>query len=152
MVRICTYLYACMHYTNICVGISVLVREMGMGVHAAAPPPMRTCVRLRAPTLRPSPSRAHARVVRPPAYIADAHVMYNIHVCIHQRKVRVYKWVRVCVLAYVCDRVRALTMREYAACVRVRRAHFVRPSIDGTRAGIVCRYMMHACVSISMRV
>ena len=109
MVRICTYLYACMHYTNICVGISVLVREMGMGVHAAALSLMHTCVRLRAPTTRPSPSSA--RVVRPPAYIANAHVMYNIHVCIHQRKVRVCKWVRVCVLAYVCDRVRALTMR-----------------------------------------
>jgi hypothetical protein len=66
----------------------------------------------------------------------------------YQRKVRVCKWVRVCVLACSCDRVRALTMRLCAACVRVRRALFVRPSIDGTRTGIVCRYMMHACSCI----
>ena len=56
-----------------------------------------------------------------------------------------------CVLAYACDRVRALTMREYAACLRVRRALFVRPSIDGTRTGIVYRYMMHACIYIRAR-
>jgi hypothetical protein len=66
-------------------------------------------------------------------------------------KVRVCKWVRVCDLAYACDRVRALTMRLCAACVRVRRALFVRPSIDGTRTGIVYVYMMHACVFIHAR-
>jgi hypothetical protein len=36
---------------------------------------------LRAPTMRPSPSRANAWV-RPPAYIANAHVMYNIYISI----------------------------------------------------------------------
>jgi hypothetical protein len=54
-------------------------------------------------------------------------------------------------LAYACDRVRALTMREYAACVRVRRAHFVRPSIDGTRTYTVHIYTMHACIYIHAR-
>jgi hypothetical protein len=98
---------------------------------------------LRAPTMRPSPSRAHAWV-RPLAYVANAHVMYEC-ICLHiyRRKGRSCTWVRVCVLAYACDRVRAATMREYAACVRVRRALFVRPSIDGTRTGTVHRYMMH---------
>jgi hypothetical protein len=66
-------------------------------------------------------------------------------------KVRVCKWVRVRVLAHACDRVRALTMRECAACVRVRRALFVRPSIDGTRTGIVYRCTMHACLYIHAR-
>ncbi len=32
--------------------------------------------------------------------------------------------------------------------MRVRRAHFARPSIDGTRTGIVCRYTMHACMHL----
>ncbi len=44
-----------------------------MGVHAAALSPMHTCVRLCAPTMRLSPSRAHVWV-RPPVYIANAHV------------------------------------------------------------------------------
>jgi hypothetical protein len=61
------------------------------------------------------------------------------------------KWARVCVLAYACDRVRTPTMREYAACVRVRRALIVRPFIDGTRTGIVHRCMMHACIYIHAR-
>jgi hypothetical protein len=74
--------------------------------------------------------------------------MYNIYVCIHRCKVRACKWVRVCVLAYACDRVRALTMREYAACVRVRRALFVRPSIDRTRTGIAYRYIYTSCLHL----
>jgi hypothetical protein len=73
-------------------------------------------------------------------YIANAHVMYNIYVYIHRCKVRACKWVRVGVVAYACDRVRALTMHEYAGCVRVRRALFVRPSIDGTRTDKVYIY------------
>ncbi len=95
---------------------------------------------LRAPTMRPSPSRAHAWV-RPLAYVANAHVMYE-YIClyIYRRKGRSCTWVRVCVLAYACDRVRALTMREYAACVRVWRALFVRPSIDGTTTYTVCAH------------
>jgi hypothetical protein len=84
---------------------------MGMGVHAAAPPRMRTCERLRAATMRPSPSRAHAWV-RPPVYVANAHLMYNnIYVYLHRCNVGACKWVRACDLAYACDRVRALTMR-----------------------------------------
>jgi hypothetical protein len=94
--------------------------------------------------------RHHVRAwVRPPVYIVNAHVMYNIYnICIYRCKVRACTWVRVCVLAYACDRVRALTMREYAACVRVRRALFVRPSIDGTRTGMVYIHMMNACIYI----
>jgi hypothetical protein len=42
-----------------------------------------------------------------------------------------------------CVRVRALTMRECAACVRVRRALFVRPSIDGTCTYTVYVYGMY---------
>ncbi len=49
--------------------------------------------------------------VRPPVYVANAHVMYKIYVHIYRCKVRVCELVRVCVLAYACDRVRALTMR-----------------------------------------
>jgi hypothetical protein len=95
----------------------------------------------------------HVRAwVRPPGYIANAHVTRHVQdICIHRCKVRVCKWVRVCVLAYACDRMRALTMREYAACVRVRRALFVTPSIDGTCTGIVNRCMMHACIYIHAR-
>ncbi len=86
--------------------------EMGMGVHVAAPPPMRTCERLRAPTMRPSPSRARVGVRRP-VYIANAHVVYNVYtyLYVYRCKVRVCKWVRACVPANACDRVRALTMR-----------------------------------------
>jgi hypothetical protein len=75
--------------------------------------------------------------VRPPGYIANAHVLYNIYVYMHRCKVGACKWVRVCVLAHACDRVRALTptsgspmwaphtcahvLRPCArACVRVR--------------------------------
>jgi hypothetical protein len=47
------------------------------------------------------------------------------------------------VLACACDHVRAPTMRVCAACVRVRRALFVRPSIDETHTGIVYRYVLH---------
>ncbi len=56
-----------------------------------------------------------------------------------------------CVIAYACDRVRALRMREYAACVRVRRAYFVRPSINGIRTYTVYVYTMHACIYIHAR-
>jgi hypothetical protein len=76
--------------------------------------------------------------------------LYNIYVYLHRCKVGGCKWVRVCVLAHACDRVRALTMREYAACVRVRRAHFVSPSMEHARV-ILYRYMMHACIYIHAR-
>jgi hypothetical protein len=66
-------------------------------------------------------------------------------------KVGACDWVFVCVLAYACDRVRALTMREYAACVRVRRALFVRPSIAGTRTYTVHVHTMDACSYIHAR-
>jgi hypothetical protein len=61
---VCMYVYVykfmhCMLY----IYMHILVREMGMGVHAAAPPAMHTCVRLRAPTMRPLRSRA--RVAMP---------------------------------------------------------------------------------------
>ena len=80
---------------------------MGMGVHVAAPPPMRTCVRLRAPTMRPSPSRACVGTSAG-IYGQRTRPMYMyINVYIYRRKVRVCKWVRVCVLAYACDRVRS---------------------------------------------
>jgi hypothetical protein len=52
------------------------------------------------------------------------------------------KWVCVCALTYACDRLRALTMRLCAACVRVRRALFVTPSIDGTHTYTVFVYPM----------
>jgi hypothetical protein len=42
-------------------------------------------------------------------------------------------------------------MREYAACVRVRRAYFVRPSIDRTRTYTVYVYTMHACIYMHAR-
>ena len=60
-------------------------------------------------------------------------------------------WARGCLRAYACDRVRAPTMRQYAACVRARRALFVRPSIDGTRTGIAYAYTLHACIYIHAR-
>jgi hypothetical protein len=87
--------------------------------------------------------------VRPPVYIANAHVMYEYMFLSMQ--IGACKWVRVCVRAYACDRVRALTMHEYAACVRVRRALFVRPSIDATRTYTVYVYTMHACIYIHAR-
>ena len=75
--------------------------------------------------------RHHVRAcVCLPVYIANAHVMYIIYVYVYRCKVRVCKWVRMFVLEYARDRVRALTMREYAACVRMRRAHFVTPSME----------------------
>jgi hypothetical protein len=61
---VCIYLCVCIYYVciiHVYIGIFVLVREMGMGVHAAASPRTHTCVRLRAPTMRPSPSRARVR-------------------------------------------------------------------------------------------
>jgi hypothetical protein len=92
-------------------------------------------MRPRAPTMRPLP--LHARVCMSAGiYIANAHVMYIIYVYVYRCKVRVCKWVRMCVLAYARDRVRALTMRECAACVRVRHAHFVEPSMDTHRYSI----------------
>jgi hypothetical protein len=91
---------------------------------------------LCAPTMRPLPSRAHAHV-RLPVYIANAHVMY-IHICTYIDTMSGYVSGYACVLAYACDRVRALTMLEYAARVRVRRALFVRPSIDGTHLHSQC--------------
>ena len=120
-----------------------------MGVHVAAPPRMHTCERLRAPPMRPLLSRARVGTSAG-IYSQRTHVMC-LYIYINRCQVGVCKWVRVCVLAYACDRVRALTMREYAACVRVRRALFVPPSIDGTRTGIVYRYMMHACIYIHAR-
>jgi hypothetical protein len=97
--------------------------------------------------------RHHVRAwVRPPGYISQSHTsctIIHIYASIDAQSGYVNGYV--CVLAYACDRVRALTMREYAAFVRVRRAHFVRPSMDGTRTGIVCRYMMHACIYIHAR-
>jgi hypothetical protein len=56
----CMYISLCMHYTHthIYIGTYVLVREMRMRVHVDSPPAMHTCVRLRTPTMRPSPSRA----------------------------------------------------------------------------------------------
>jgi hypothetical protein len=92
--------------------------------------------------------------VRPPVYIANAlHTSCTIYmyVYIYRCKVRVCKWVRVCVLAYACDRVRALTLRLCAACVGVRRALFVTPSIDQTRTHTVYVYPMHACIYIHAR-
>jgi hypothetical protein len=93
-----------------------------MAVDATAPAPRHTCVRLRAPTMRPLLSRAHAHAcVHPPVYIANAHVnVQYIYIYLHRCKVGACEWVRVRVLAYACDRVRALPMRSYAACVRVR--------------------------------
>jgi hypothetical protein len=54
------YVYVCMYVCiiHIYTGICALVQEVGMGVHVAAPPAMHTCVRLRAPTMQPFPSRA----------------------------------------------------------------------------------------------
>jgi hypothetical protein len=117
-----------------------------------------TCGRVRVPMTRLCTACARGRrgrchhvraCVCLPVYIANAHVMYIIYVYVYRCKVRVCKWVRMCVLAYACDRVRALTMREYAACVRVRRAHFVTPR--WTRSGIVYRDMLHACIYIHAR-
>jgi hypothetical protein len=53
--------------------------------------------------------------------------------------------------AYACGRVRAPTMRGYAACARVRCALFVRPSIGGTRTYTAYAYLMHACIYIHAR-
>ncbi len=74
-----------------------------------------------------------------------------VYICIYRCKVQVCKWARVCARTIACDRVRALTMRSYAACVRLRRALFVSPAIDGTRTGIVHRYMVHAWFYIHAR-
>jgi surface protein len=117
-----------------------------MGVHAAAPPPMHTCVRLRAPTMRPSPSRAR---VGTSAGIYSQRTRLVQYICTSMQ-VRVCRWVRVCILAYACDRVRVLTMREYAACARVRRALFVRPSMEHAHAQRMYTQCMH--VSVCMRV
>ncbi len=56
------YIYIHVCIKHLYVGICALVREVGMGVHGAAPPAMHTFVRLRAPTMRPSPSHAHVWV------------------------------------------------------------------------------------------
>jgi hypothetical protein len=108
---------------------------------------MCTCVRLRAAMMRPSPcARGYIR-----RYISPTHTSGTIYVYLYRCKSQVCIWVRLCVLAYACDRVRALTMLSYAACVRVRRALFVRPSIDETRTGMVYRYVLHACICIHAR-
>jgi hypothetical protein len=83
---------------------------MGMGVHVAA-------------TALNAPVRAIARAddaavaitcacvgTSAGTYIANPRVNVQ-YVYIYRRKVRVCKWVRVYVLAYACDRVRARTMR-----------------------------------------
>ncbi len=77
------------------------MREMGMGVHAAALSPMHTWVRFaRADDAAVAITCACARV-RPPAYVANAHVMCQyICVYIYRRKVRVCEWVRVCVILH----------------------------------------------------
>jgi hypothetical protein len=103
---------------------------------------------LRAPTMRPSPSRAR---VGTSAGIYSQRTRLVQYIYIHRCQVRVCnEWVRVCILAYACDRVRVLTMREYAACARVRRALFVRPSMEHARTQCMYAQCMH--VAVSMRV
>jgi hypothetical protein len=94
---------------------------MAIGVHAAAPP---RCI-----------------------YASDCAPRRGI---IYRCEFRARRMVRLCVLAYACDRVRALTMRLCAACVRLRHAHFVTPSME--YAHTQCTYTQCMHVSISMRV
>ncbi len=98
---------------------------------------LHTCVRLRAPPMRPSPSRAHAWL-RPPVYIANAHVMYNISVYVYIDAKSGYV-INGCACVFLPKRAIACGRRRCAntihAWVRVRRALFVTPSIDGTRTG-----------------
>jgi hypothetical protein len=88
-------------------------------VCAASPARLHRRARARAcdwrgPPMRPSLSRA--RVGTSAGHIANALVMYEyIYIHIYRCKVRACKWVCVYVLAYACNRVRALTTRYYAA-------------------------------------
>jgi hypothetical protein len=76
------YIYVGIYIYYKYIEVCVLVREMGMDVHAAALSPMHTWVRLaRADDAAVAITCACARV-RPPAYVANAHVMCQ-YTCIY---------------------------------------------------------------------
>jgi hypothetical protein len=96
--------------------------------------------------------RHHVRAwVRPPVYIANAHVMYNIYVYISMQKsghVNGYAYAFLHTRAIACGRRRCANTRHVRECDALS---FVRPSIDGTRTYTVYVYVMYACVYIHAR-
>ncbi len=73
------------------------------------------------------------------------HVQY-IYMYISMQSPGMSMSTRVCSCVRVQSRARADD-----ALIRGSRALFVRPSIDGTRTGIVHRYVLHACIHIHAR-
>jgi hypothetical protein len=82
-VYLCISMYICI-YCNvyIYIGTWVLVREKGMGVRAAALSPMHTCVRFARADDAAVAITCACAWVRPPGYVANAHVMYT-YICIY---------------------------------------------------------------------
>jgi hypothetical protein len=96
-----------------------------MGVHVAAPPPMHTWVRLRAPQMRPLPSRARVGTSAGIYSQRTRHILIYIYMYIYRCEVRVCKWV---MGTHVC------------CCIRVRS----RAGADDARIRGVCASAMRS--------
>ncbi len=125
-------------------GCTAIDKTAYLKKHVAAPPAMHTCVRSHAPTMRPSPSRARVGV-RPPGYIANADVMYNICMYTYIDAKSSYVNGYACVPC-VRSRAGADDVLIRGMCASATRS--LCSAIDGTRTGVVCRYMMHPCARV----